>query len=419
MRRRTVLDGNLRSTDRGSACFKSLFAPRGGDASPRRRVKMRVPARGEAPVYAFFGGGPGLYKSGICGIFLLVDVLIPSLCTGAELPGKFPGMAVVGTVREVRLDAYGTLPLRHRAAMHLGSWVYRGEVLDTGARSFLRVHLKDDTHLTLGENASLRVDDLVFDPGRPGGRLFLNFLVGAFHYVSGRLPKRAIHIETPAVTIGIRGTELLIRVSPSGATTVGVVHGRAVIRSRESGRVERLNGGESATVSAKGESERPLQGVALTGDDGVDGYLDGVLRWRAEQKRPLSVDDEEHASTYDEGHSGDGDFGAFNQSSGDEARAPSRPGEERRREDTSAPLSASSHEDFSLARGVGEDIGHDGAMQGGEEEGKTSWDGGAGVIGGGVGSGGGLGGENEGRGGGENASGATHEAAHGEDEGGD
>lgn len=214
---------------------------------------------------------------------------------------------VVGVVREVRLDVFGTPPLRRKIAMVPDDQVYRGEILETGARAFLRVLLKDETHLTLGANSALVVDDLVFDPVREDGRLTLNLFEGAFHYVSGKLPKKAIRIETSSATIGIRGTELIIRVAHNGATTVGVIHGRAFIRSRESGAVQELKTGTSSTVSTRGFVGRPLVGVELTGDEGVDSYVPGIDHWREEQKQPLNGLEGSQEAVHDEGVRGEGD----------------------------------------------------------------------------------------------------------------
>ncbi|TCS62466.1 FecR family protein [Varunaivibrio sulfuroxidans] len=222
----------------------------------------------------------------VCWGIVLVAIGAISLGVFRAAPSAAADVAV-GVVREVRLDVFGTPPLRRKVAMVPDDQVYRGEVLETGARAFLRVLLKDDTHLTLGANSALVVDDLVFDPVRKGGRLTLNLFEGAFHYVSGKLPKQAIRIETSSATIGIRGTELIIRVARNGATTVGVIHGRAFIRSRESGAVQELKTGTSSTVSAGGFEGRPLKGIELTNDEGVDGYVSGVAHWREEQKQPL------------------------------------------------------------------------------------------------------------------------------------
>jgi hypothetical protein len=71
------------------------------------------------------------------------------------------------------------------------------------------VTLKDGTQLTLGENATLVVDDFVYDSSRSRGELALRVVKGAFLCVGGRvegLGGGKVRIQTPAAAIGVRGT---------------------------------------------------------------------------------------------------------------------------------------------------------------------------------------------------------------------
>ena len=43
--------------------------------------------------------------------------------------------------------------------------------------------MKDGTQLTLGENATLVVDEFIYDPSKSGGALSLSVIRGAFLYV--------------------------------------------------------------------------------------------------------------------------------------------------------------------------------------------------------------------------------------------
>ena len=81
------------------------------------------------------------------------------------------------------------------------------ETVVTGAGSRLEMILDDDTVLTLGANARLRIDSFVYDPGRVS-RLRTT-VVGAFRFVSGKVPAGATHqatVTTPFAVIGVRGT---------------------------------------------------------------------------------------------------------------------------------------------------------------------------------------------------------------------
>ena len=76
-----------------------------------------------------------------------------------------------------------------------------------GAR--LQATLKDGTQLTLGENATLVVDEFIYDPTRSRGELSIRVVKGAFLYVGGLIEGETgakVQIRTPIGAIGLRGT---------------------------------------------------------------------------------------------------------------------------------------------------------------------------------------------------------------------
>jgi hypothetical protein len=73
----------------------------------------------------------------------------------------------------------------------------------------MQATLRDGTRLTLGENATLVVDDFVYDPAQSRGELSFRVAKGAFLYVGGLIegePGAKVRIRTPAAAIGVRGT---------------------------------------------------------------------------------------------------------------------------------------------------------------------------------------------------------------------
>lgn len=89
--------------------------------------------------------------------------------------------------------------------------VYQNDTIETGADSRAVILLIDDTEITLGENASLKIDEYIFDPeyaDANAGRF--SVLEGAFLFVSGLLGKKEqpdVQVDTSYGTIGIRGTK--------------------------------------------------------------------------------------------------------------------------------------------------------------------------------------------------------------------
>jgi hypothetical protein len=114
----------------------------------------------------------------------------------------------IGTVSRIQGEASGTHGSATRA-LAVNASVILNETVTTGAAARLEVTFKDNTRLTLGENAKLTLDRYVFNPA--AGRGTIRFkVVGGLRFLSGQVSKLArsdVSVTTPVATIGIRGTE--------------------------------------------------------------------------------------------------------------------------------------------------------------------------------------------------------------------
>ena len=113
-------------------------------------------------------------------------------------------------------------------AAAVGSIVHMNDTLQTGAKARLQVTFRDNTNLTLGENASVVVDRYVFDPDAGVGEATLNATKGAFRLVTGRLsemPNKDIKVSTPFGALAVRGTDFWWGPHPvQGQSGVLLVH---------------------------------------------------------------------------------------------------------------------------------------------------------------------------------------------------
>jgi FecR protein len=75
----------------------------------------------------------------------------------------------------------------------------------TGPSGATRVRFRDDTLLTVSANADLLIDRSVFD-GSQARSLTIDLAKGALRFVSGSSAPRSYQVNTPVVSIGIRGT---------------------------------------------------------------------------------------------------------------------------------------------------------------------------------------------------------------------
>ena len=186
---------------------------------------------------------------------------------GAGAQGETP---VVGSILEVNVFAFGTPPQGAKSPKYPHNDVVGDETLETVPHGGLVARLLDDTLLTLGGDARLVIDELVYDPASGAGTAIFKLAAGAYHYASGRMHKEGIRIEAPTATIGVRGTKLAINVAADGTTTIGVVAGEAEVTSKESGDSAVVEAGKNVSVAGSGQIGRITIGVPPTGDPLVD-----------------------------------------------------------------------------------------------------------------------------------------------------
>jgi FecR protein len=114
----------------------------------------------------------------------------------------------VGTVDKVQAQVNATQVGQTRA-LAINSDVYFRDTCHSTEGARLQATLKDGTQLTLGENATLVVDEFIYDPFMSRGALSLRVIKGAFLFVGGRIEGVAgakVQIRTPFAAIGVRGT---------------------------------------------------------------------------------------------------------------------------------------------------------------------------------------------------------------------
>ena len=119
----------------------------------------------------------------------------------------------VGAVDKVQAQVEATQAGQTRALV-VKSDVYFRDRCHSREGARLQATLKDGTQLTLGENATLVVDEFIYDPSRSRGELSIRVVKGAFLYVGGRIEGvngAKVQIRTPVGAIGAAGHHSLGR----------------------------------------------------------------------------------------------------------------------------------------------------------------------------------------------------------------
>jgi len=112
--------------------------------------------------------------------------------------------------------------------INIGDSMLRDEVVRTGADSAARFVMADSTNLSLGPDATLKLDRTVFNDEHSYRDVAIRLTTGAFRFVAGHSQKAAYKITTPLATIGVRGTTLDI-LSQRGRTVVVLQEGASSV----------------------------------------------------------------------------------------------------------------------------------------------------------------------------------------------
>jgi ferric-dicitrate binding protein FerR (iron transport regulator) len=149
-------------------------------------------------------------------------------------------------------------PQGTRSDLKLRDSIIRNAELATAERGALEVTFLDGSKLTMGQNSRVTVDEYVY--AGPGGasKQTIRYTKGLFRFVSGSIPKDNVKVETPTVTIGIRGTALRTLVEDSGDEAFSVEEGpngevyEVVITDKKTGEKIVLRSGQMVTHGAGG-----------------------------------------------------------------------------------------------------------------------------------------------------------------------
>ena len=164
-------------------------------------------------------------------------VLFPILwLAGDVLAGEAPAGSVVAARGSVTAgDAGGsTRPLK------IKSELFVADTVRTGSDGRAQLMFRDNTIISLGSNASLKVAEYQWDAEKKSGAMKTRVEEGTFRVLGGLITKTApknFSTETPAATIGIRGS--MYAGKASGVETLVVfLGGKGIVVFNSLGQVE-------------------------------------------------------------------------------------------------------------------------------------------------------------------------------------
>jgi len=142
---------------------------------------------------------------------LLVLLAAFSLCI---LATSAVAEAFVGLVKSVEGQAFVTRGGETKDVV-AGMEIKMGDIVKTGDGGSVGLIFSDDTIISMGPRTELAIEDYLFEPIEGKLAFIAKILRGTVSYLSGQIAKIApesVKLITPAATIGVRGTHVLIKV---------------------------------------------------------------------------------------------------------------------------------------------------------------------------------------------------------------
>lgn len=129
------------------------------------------------------------------------------------------------------LTVTGVIHIKHPAAIlvqanlptdasqaKVGDFVYRGDVIQTGADGKLGVAFADGSSFTVSPNARMEVNEFVYDPNGHSNASLMSLTKGAFTFIAGEVAHTgSMKVNTPIGTMGIRGTAPRVEILNDGS----------------------------------------------------------------------------------------------------------------------------------------------------------------------------------------------------------
>jgi len=156
-------------------------------------------------------------------------IALGSIAVALNLLALAPAAAAdqpIGGIAAMSPAARGTMSSGESQELAAGAGVYFQERLATEDEGRLHIELADRSFLDLAANSELVIDKFVYDPGTGAGEIAGNVAMGVLRYIGGAISKNQDAVfTTPSATIAIRGSSMLVEVTPGGETRATFLSG--------------------------------------------------------------------------------------------------------------------------------------------------------------------------------------------------
>ena len=138
---------------------------------------------------------------------LIITILLPCFAMGGE--------SAIGKIKTGKGDVV-VIRSSKKIPINIGDKLYQKDIIRTGVNSSVGIIFEDNTILSLGPKSEIVIDEYVFAPEKGMMSMITRMMKGTASYISGiigRQSPESVKFQTPDATIGIRGTEFLVKVN--------------------------------------------------------------------------------------------------------------------------------------------------------------------------------------------------------------
>ena len=119
--------------------------------------------------------------------------------------------------------AVGEINNQKNEKLSSGSKIFYGDTILAKSKSNAQILFLDETVMTVGEDTELTIDDFIYDPKTNEGNFVTNIKSGLVKTISGKISEKNpenLKIKMPNGSLGVRGTEFLVSLSPQRESTI-------------------------------------------------------------------------------------------------------------------------------------------------------------------------------------------------------
>ena len=202
----------------------------------------------------------------VAGLILAGSAMLPvparAQSNGAQSPAGTLELHSIGKV----VTASGSVTIEHANAVvvqanlpasgagqtNIGDFVYKGDVVQTGADGKVGITFTDGTAFNLSSNARMVLNEFVYDPNGKSNSTLFSLTKGTFTFVAGKVAKTGdMKIDTPVATMGIRGTTPHVEISDDGTVKFSTL-----IEENKAAVTKKLEENKSAVTKKRADIEQ-------------------------------------------------------------------------------------------------------------------------------------------------------------------